>query len=65
MSTVAWDFDGTLAQYEHGFVHPPVEPPTKGARAALQATKVKGHDNVIFSVRADRPDGPSAIWDWL
>ena len=65
MTTVAVDFDGTIAQYEKGFVHPPVEPPTAGARAALQALKMTYGEVVIFSVRANRPDGVQSIWDWL
>jgi predicted phosphatase len=63
--TVAVDFDGTISEYEHGFVHPPVEPPTRGAQAALRALATKGYEIVVFSVRANQPDGVQSIWDWL
>lgn len=63
--TLAWDFDGTLCQYENGFVHPPVEPPIPGALAAVRTAAAKGYENVIFSVRANRPDGVQAIHQWL
>lgn len=65
MPTVAIDFDGTLAQYENGFQHPPMEPPTDGARVALMILKQRGYDIVIFSVRATEPAGVRAIRAWL
>lgn len=62
--TLAWDFDGTICQYENGFVHPPNEPPMPGALTAMRTASAKGYENVIFSVRATEQQGVAAIHDW-
>lgn len=63
--TLAWDFDGTICEYENGFKHPPDDKPIRGALKAMQTASAKGFVNVIFSVRASHPDGPQAIQAWL
>ena len=59
------DFDGTIAGYEKGWQGAPGEDPIKGAREALRAFVMKGYTIIIFSCRADNPQGVEDIRQWL
>lgn len=63
--TVAVDFDGTIAGYEHGWQGKPAENPTKGAAEALRTLVMKGCTIVVFSCRANESGGVQDIRDWL
>lgn len=63
--TVGVDFDGTIAGYDKGWQGPPAEDPIRGAREALQAFKMKNLEVVVFSCRADNPQGVEDIRQWL
>lgn len=67
MSTVGVDFDGTLHPYSRGWVGyvPDDEEPTRGAREFLEWLREGGHRAVVFTCRADCPEGAQAVWEWL
>jgi hypothetical protein len=67
MNTVAVDFDGVLHPYTDGWTGsvPADEPPMEGARGFLLALQARGYTVVIFSTRADHPDGYAGIVQWL
>jgi hypothetical protein len=60
------DFDGTLNTYDSGFVGPAEipDPPVKGAKEALELLS-KHFKIVIFSVRAETPEGKKAIEEYM
>lgn len=65
---VAVDFDGTLHPYTAGWTGsvPDDEPPMPGAREFLEALVVeRGYTVVVFSARADHPEGLEGIVAWL
>lgn len=65
--TIAVDFDGTLHPYTEGWTGstPADEPPLPGAALALQDLTESGYQVVVYSVRADHPEGLRGILDWL
>lgn len=65
--TISLDFDGTLHPYEEGWCGsaPTDVPPIDGVREALARLRNKGYRLVIFSCRADHPEGEIGIKKWL
>lgn len=68
MGTIAIDFDGTLHPYTDGWQGTAVvgdEPPDPHVWVALERFRADGHKLVVFSARANDPEGVEAIWRWL
>ncbi len=65
--TIALDFDGTLHPYTEGWVGsvPADEPPIDGALEFATVLKGDGYRLVVFSCRADHPEGLQGIEVWL
>ena len=65
--TIALDFDGTLHAYTSGWlgVTNCQDPPTPGAREAVDELRRRGFRVVIYSSRAASTAGADAIRDWL
>lgn len=65
--TIAVDFDGVLHPYTDGWQGsvPVDEPPTPGADHFLANLVANGFEAVVFSTRADHPEGLTGILDWL
>lgn len=65
--TIAVDFDGTLHPYTVGWVAsvPEPEAPIVGAYDFLVNLHALGYRIVVFSCRADHPEGKQGIEDWL
>jgi hypothetical protein len=65
--TIAVDFDGVLHPYSRGWTGsvPADEPPIDGARTFLEALNAAGLRVVVFSTRADHPEGWTGIENWL
>lgn len=63
---LAIDFDGTINTYDSGFVSPSQipDPPTEGAKEALDLLS-QHFCIVIFSVRAETPEGKEAIKEYM
>ena len=66
MSTIALDFDGVLSDYSgwqgrHALLDPPVE----GAIQAIRDYQDAGLVVVIYTSRADHPEGVTMIERWL
>lgn len=65
--TIAVDFDGVLHPYTKGWIGsvPDNEPPIMGAAQFLTDLREQGYEVVVFSTRADHPDGLNGILEWL
>jgi phosphoglycolate phosphatase-like HAD superfamily hydrolase len=65
--TIAFDFDGTLHPYTEGWVGetPADEWPINGAVELLHDLVQQGYRIVVFSCRADSPEGKLGIEQWL
>lgn len=65
--TIAIDFDGTLHPYTKHWIGstPDDELPLPGAWDAVRDLQALGYRIVIFSVRADHPEGLAGIAAWL
>lgn len=57
--TVAFDFDGVLAQYSGWKGHTHYGPPVLGMRELLQSLRAQGHKIIIYTTR-----GNSEIAEW-
>ena len=64
---VAVDYDGTLHPYSKGWTgsEPDDEPPIPGAEDFLLGLLADGYEVVIFSTRADHPEGREGIIRWF
>lgn len=65
--TIAWDFDGVIHPYTDGWQGPVPsnEPPIPGVAAALRTWQRRGFRNIVFSTRAEMPEGLAGIEAWL
>lgn len=66
-ATIAVDFDGVLHPYTNGWTGsvPDDEPPVDGAREFLARLCDLDFTVVVFSTRADHPEGHAGITRWL
>ena len=65
--TIAVDFDGVLHPYTDGWLGsvPADEPPIPGALRFLGDLQEQGYEVIVFSTRADHPEGLDGIYAWL
>lgn len=64
--TVALDFDVPIHSYVSGWTGPtPTDPPTPGALEMVRRLLDSHVNVVIYSTRAETPEGTAAMIDWL
>lgn len=64
--TVAIDFDGVIHSYVSGWTGPnPIDPPVPGAAEAIREYLDEGFEVVIYSTRAETPEGRWGIGEYI
>lgn len=64
--TIGVDFDGVVHAYRKGWHDGTVyDGPVEGAIDALERLVKRGYKIVIFTCRAETPEGKKAVEDWL
>lgn len=64
--TVALDFDVPIHSYVSGWTGPvPIDPPTRGALEMVRALLDAHVSVIIYTTRAETPEGAAATVEWL
>ena len=59
------DFDGVIHDYAHPKPGRKMGEPIAGAKESLELLKQKGHEIIIFTVKADSERGIQIVREWM